>query len=189
LGLLARLYLLKGDLTATEAAIKEGYVGLNIEEPSSFAAIWIALAEVELAFIRQDYQQLNTEVDQFVTHLRRMDIRAFIPDALHLKGQALLALDQVEDAYTVLAEARAEAETLGSRRALWLILFALSQIEAQRGNPAEANNLRKQAREIVDYIAGHIKTPDSLVSSGLDLRASFLALPQVRAVMEDDPAA
>ena len=70
-------------------------------------------------------------------------------------------------------EARAEAEAIGSRRMLWQILFALSRLET---DPTEAERLRQQAREIAKYIADH--TPP-------DLRASFLALPAVQAVLTD----
>jgi len=62
------------------------------------------------------------------------------------------------------------------RRSLWPILSMLSQIEVQRGNTNEAENLHQQAREIIEYIADHAPP---------DLRSSFLALPSVRAVTEN----
>jgi hypothetical protein len=82
----------------------------------------------------------------------------------------------VEEAYEVLTEARAKSEGAGSRRVLWPVLLTLSQAATQRDHPAEAENLRQQARQIIEYIIDH--TPP-------DLRTSFLALPNVRAVRED----
>jgi hypothetical protein len=58
---------------------------------------------------------------------------------------------------------------------LWQILGAMSRIQAERGNPAEARALRAQAREILEFIADH--TPP-------DLRASFLNQPDARAVLD-----
>ncbi len=81
-------------------------------------------------------------------------------------GQDQLARDR-------LLEAHSAAEAIGSRRALWPILCALSQLEA---DPTEAERLRQQAVTIVEYIADHISTPE--------LHASFLELPQVGAVFE-----
>ena len=69
-------------------------------------------------------------------------------------------------------EARAEAEAIGSRRGLWPILYALSQLE---DDPAEAARLHKAAREILEYIADHIDQ--------VDLRASFLGLPDAQTVL------
>jgi hypothetical protein len=85
-----------------------------------------------------------------------------------------MGLGQLEAARKTLLEARAAAEAIGSRRMLWQILFALSQLEM---DPTEAKVLREQAREIINYIADH--TP-------LDLRTSFLGLPEVRMVLEPD---
>ena len=76
----------------------------------------------------------------------------------------------------MLCEARAEAEGMGVRRILWRILLTLSQAEERGGNPAEAQSLRRQAREVIGDIADHCPP---------DLRASFLNLPDVRDVMRE----
>jgi hypothetical protein len=55
---------------------------------------------------------------------------------------------------------------------LWQILFALSRLEP---DPAEAERMRKLAQEIVEYIAGNV--------GDTELRASFLGLPEVKAVL------
>ncbi len=96
-----------------------------------------------------------------------------MPDVLHLQGQAMLRLGQESAARDRLLEARAEAEAIGSRWLLWQILFSLSQLET---DPTEAQRLRRQAEEIIKYIADHI--------DDLELRASFLDLPDVQAIVE-----
>ena len=116
-------------------------------------------------------------MDELYADLRDSGLRFLLPDVLHLKGRALLeqGLTSAEETRKILVRARTEAEALGSRRSLWPILFTLSEVERQCGHPAEAEALLTQAREIVDYIAHHIVTPE--------LRSSFLDLAQVKAVL------
>lgn len=62
------------------------------------------------------------------------------------------------------------------RPTLWQILVALAATCDRQGRHAEAVELLGQARDIVHYIAEH---------SPADLRASFLALPQVQQVVDE----
>jgi len=178
IGVLTRLHVLNGDRAAAQAALREGLEELKPEGLQWFAPILLSLANAELALVRQDYPRVISVVDDLLADLHKAQTRAFTPDALYLKGKALLAMGplQAEEARGTLMHARSEAEALGSRRSLWPILVALSEIEAQHGNQAEAQALRRQAREIVEYIADHAGTPE--------LRASFLGLPHVRAAMD-----
>ncbi len=66
---------------------------------------------------------------------------------------------------------------MNSRRVLWQVLAAQSRVETQRGNLAEANALRAQAREVIEYIAS--QTPPQL-------RNSFLKVAQVRAALDPE---
>jgi tetratricopeptide (TPR) repeat protein len=173
----ARVHLAGGDLAAAEDALRDSSANLNLENPTNFTALWWILAKSELLLAKQDYQQAVTLTEESVDQLRRFGIRAFIPDGLCIKGEALLALGHLDAAHQVLTEARAEAEALGSRRNLWPILFALSQVETRRGNISEAQQLDQEVRDIIEYIADHAGSPD--------LRTSFLALPRVRQLFED----
>jgi hypothetical protein len=114
-----------------------------------------------------------TTTDKLISFIRATEARAFLPETLYLKSKAVLGLGQVDIARNNLVEARLTAETIGSRRMLWSILLALSQIEP---GPVKAEDLRRQAQEIVQDIANH--TPP-------ELRASFLNLPEVRAVLAE----
>ena len=173
----ARLHLLDGDLASAEAALQAGYRELKPEGLQWFAPILLPLVEAELALARQDGAHAITVLNKLIADLRESRTRLFIADALYLKGKALLALGRLEEADAVLVEARAEAEALGSRRTLWPILIVMSEIDARRGNHAEADSRRRQAREIVEYIADHAGTPE--------LRASFLGLPHVQDVRRE----
>jgi hypothetical protein len=111
--------------------------------------------------------------------LRSANLRLFLPDALHLKGQALFDLGRMDEASEALEEARLVAESIGSRRMRWQIQAGLSKVEAMRGDAERAEELRKQAAAAITYIAAH--TPSA------ELRGSFLSQPQVKAVL-DPPA-
>ena len=78
-------------------------------------------------------------------------------------------------------EAKAVAEDTGERTILWQILATLGDLEGMSGNQAEAERLRREAREIVNYIAEN---------AGSDaLRDSFLAQPAVARVLKENIAA
>jgi class 3 adenylate cyclase/tetratricopeptide (TPR) repeat protein len=172
---LARIYVLNRDLAAAQALVQEGRA---IYDPASlllFSHYTLALADGELALARQEYEGAVMRMDKMLTQLERAQTRPYIADALYLKSQALFALNRVAEARGALQTARARAEALGSRRNLWPILLAWSEIEAGQGDREKARALRQEAGAIIRYIAEHIHEPE--------LRASFLNLPHVRAVL------
>jgi len=175
LAILARLHLLAGDTEQAAAAMEEIY-----RQPTTkgigFWTFSVALAEGELAFSNGDHLGAITAMDELLVLLRSRGCRAYIPEALSIKGRAVLAQVRLDEAHEILAEARAEAEAQGARRILWLILATQGEIESQRGNLAEAQAVRLEAREIVQYIADHAPP---------ELRDSFLARPEVRDVMRE----
>jgi tetratricopeptide (TPR) repeat protein len=188
--MLARWQLQHGDLAAALETIAE--MRHEPREPGQLArTLWgehISFAESELALAQQSYSQAADIADQFVDVLRQMSLRRPLPEALHIKAQALLAQHEDDQAHDALTEARATAEAIGSRRTAWLILVALSGIESRRGNEHEAQSLRQQARSIIDYIANHCPPDPSALPSvaGQSLRESFLNLPDVHRVMSDE---
>jgi class 3 adenylate cyclase/tetratricopeptide (TPR) repeat protein len=173
LGTLARLYILDGNLDAGETAIQECYQGLKPESLQLFCRPWTILADGDLALAQQDFARAIALMDDLLTYLGRAKLRPFIPMAQYLKAQALLARGHADDARRVLNQARAGAQAIGSRRSLWPILGALSEIEAREGNHAQAESLRQEAWNIITYIADHCPP---------DLRESFLDLPRVREI-------
>jgi uncharacterized membrane protein len=91
-----------------------------------------------------------------------------------VKGTSLRALGRSDDAERVLREARQAADSLGFAPILWQIDMALGSIAADAGDTARAAELRGQAWTIVDHLAATIDDEQ--------LRASFLALPEVKVV-------
>ncbi|HLF27553.1 MAG TPA: hypothetical protein VJG32_14560 [Anaerolineae bacterium] len=176
---LARLSLLKGDLATAETFLQAaGDLLLSHLNLAQFLGADSApLANADLALVRQDYARALTLLDAFLDQLRRIEALKQAPEALYLKGQAYLAQDRLEEARQCLLAARAEAERMNVRRMRWRILAALSRIEAERDNAAEARRLRQQARKVIDYMAEHAGSPE--------LRASFLNSPDVQRVISE----
>lgn len=137
----------------------------------SIWALYLPVVEAELAVQQEDYAQALDVTDAFLTTLHQFEIRIYLLPTLYFRGQALLGQDQPDAAREYWLEACAIAEEMGSRRWLWPILFALSQLES---DPAEAERWCQQAREIIDYIAAH--TPPNP-------RASSFGLPEAQAVL------
>lgn len=170
---LARLNVLDGDRAAAAQAVQEGNAALP-DDWAQHAPIEMPLADAELAIADQDYARVIAVIEPLINRMREFKIRIFLSDALYLQGMALFKLNRIQDAHQILRDAYTEAEALGSRRMLWQILAAQSQLENERGNLAEAKALRVKARVIIEYIAAH--TPD-------ELRVSFLNLSSVREVL------
>jgi tetratricopeptide (TPR) repeat protein len=159
---MAQLHLRQGQFTEAESAIEYGKELFNQEIAPRYWQL-VILAEAELALRQGDYERALAATGDLPATLHQFGLRVYIPEALYLRGKILREMGEAEAAHRTLLEARAEAEALGSRRMLWQILGALSQLET---DPAEARHLRQQAHEIVQSIAGNISNPE--------LRVSFL---------------
>jgi tetratricopeptide (TPR) repeat protein len=179
LAVLAWLQWRSGDLAAVAPMLTEletGYQQLK-RQNAIVAHAWsaTALALGELMLAQRDAARAIALMDDMLATLRQYHVRPFVADALYLKAKALLMQNRKDEAYALLREARADAESLNARRILWQILMTLHDLEAQRGNGAAAQALRQQARELVRYMADHCP---------LTLRASFLQTPEVKAVTD-----
>jgi tetratricopeptide (TPR) repeat protein/class 3 adenylate cyclase len=171
LTLQAYLNLLQGNLSQAEQQLADCRAN---RKAAVFPLIstFCVLTEGELYLQQGDYEQACHLAESVLAELRQSGLWAHIPAALFLLGRALLALGQAEAARSRLLEAKDAADIIGSRRLLWPVLATLSQIEA---DPVAAQRFHDQARSIIGYILDHI--------SEADLRASFLDLPQVQAVL------
>jgi hypothetical protein len=174
LAVLARLRLWQSHLAEAATLVERmrqdpNQEGLGIFRPLGFQA------EAELALALSHYEQAGLMAEKAAGVTRQIGVRAYLPYILYLQGQACLGLGNLKAAHQAFTQARIEAEALSARRTWWKILAALAEIEAQWGNEAKAAQLRREARTILDYIIAHI--PES------GLQATFLALPEVRGVL------
>ena len=181
LAVLGYLHLMRAETKEAYAAIEEAFDESDSEDSETnlgFTGLYLA-AHVkirgEFDLHAQKYDRLLAHAEHMIALMNQRDVRICLPDALRLKGEALMGLGRSEEGRQSLVDALAEAEAQGSRRALWPILSALIQVEEQRGDEDAASKLRKQAREVMEYIAEHAGSPE--------LRDSFLSQPRIRAVL------
>ncbi len=174
--MVARLHLCAGKLVEARRAFDEIRRDVDRDALPAYALLFFDLVDAEVHMGAGDYTRVLALADETAPFLREAGIRLFLTDALYFKGRALLALNRVDEGRDSLRDARVLAEAIGSRRTLWRILAALSEIEAGRGNRPEAEALRRQAVEVIDFIADHCPR---------ELRASFLHRSDVRNVMRE----
>ena len=122
--------------------------------------VFLPWARAELALARGDASAALEAAGEGVRNVRQAGTRTHLDYALYLDGLALRALGRLDESRAALEEARAVAESLGSRWCLW-------QIQAALGD-------RGAARAIVLEIA----------TRAGEFGTSFLARADVRALVE-----
>ncbi len=172
LAALVQCHLAMGEIEPAESTVQQAR-----SDPywQAFPAYCIALdlAEGRLALAKGREKGALKIAEALLANLRQFGMRSYLPAALDISGTALLGMGNMAEARTRFLEARAEAEAMGAKDSLWPILLHLSQTES---DAADAAQLRHEARELVNYIADHSGSPE--------LRDSFMALPDVRLLVE-----
>jgi DNA-binding CsgD family transcriptional regulator len=97
-----------------------------------------------------------------------------IPALLKLKGEALIALGQVDEAEAALREARRGAEERGVRPLLWQVHRAQARLHRARKEYAEARGECATAQEIITALAATI---DDEAERNRFARAALASLP------------
>ncbi|MCB9157638.1 MAG: AAA family ATPase [Caldilineaceae bacterium] len=168
------LHLRQGDVAAAQelvTALADYRVVKERFGYMPFMWVRVGLAHGEFALAQGAFDQVIALMDALYDDLWEADIWYLRPDVLHLKGRALLALENIGNAHKVLQEACSAAERLGSQRALWPILVSLAEAAEQNGGPPAAKRLRQEARVIVEEMAQQMDTP---------VQDLFLGLPQIK---------
>jgi tetratricopeptide (TPR) repeat protein len=173
----AEILFLAGESEQAESMIAEANLGRLPGPVRGAAGAHVDILRGQLAAARGDYVRAVEIADAVTAWLHRHELRQFLPAALLLKSRALIASERQEEADPLLREARSRAEDMGFRRLLWEIDWELSRVAADRGDPAEAAALRAEAASTVSAI--------TVTIDDQELRASFLALPDVRAALSE----
>jgi ATP/maltotriose-dependent transcriptional regulator MalT len=176
--ILARIYLMSGDLPSAQAALPQSGFELTDEhltEAAMFGGVAIGMAAGELALAQGNTDLARRSVDRLITHLRRLGARLYLADALRLQSKVLLADGRVEEARQVLLEAREAAVASESRSAAWSIFDALADLEAAHGDVGKCEALRRETNEILALIAQNMGDPAR--------SSAFLSSPGVRDVL------
>jgi tetratricopeptide (TPR) repeat protein len=158
---LARLELRRGDRAAAERLLST-FPPENVEgiaaHSSPYAPSTTASAHIELALAQGRADRAIALADDLVALLDRTENSILVPSALHLRAQALKGLDRADEAYSVLREARRQAQAMELRYHLLSILVTSLEMEIERGDEEQTERVRRQARALIEYIADHTPT-------------------------------
>lgn len=178
-GMIALLRVWNGDLAVATALLERVRASNSETSLVHTLADFITFAEAELARAQRNFTRLLAITQRKYEVMQRSGERLFFPDVLYWQGRAYEGLGQPGAAWAALEAAQYEAEALEARRILWLILARRALLAEDHGQERLARRLREQAHETIHYIADHAPSPA--------LRASFLARPIVRDVLEGTP--
>ncbi len=173
----AEILFLAGEPEQAEFVLTHTELGRLPGPVRGAAGAHVDILRGRLAAARGDHVGAVEVADAVIAWLHGHELRQFLPAALLLKSRALIASKRPEEADPLLREARSRAEEMGYRRLQWEIDWELSRLAADRGDAAEAAALRAEAASILSEITDTI--------DDVELRSSFLALPDVRAALSE----
>jgi len=174
LGSLALLYVKLGALENAQAAIERAHL-YNPEHFLGFYTNYIPMAECELLLARQEYPQVLSTVDEILAAPEAKNARGILPYFLYYRGKALQGLGRLEEACISLDEACNLAQAISVRHPQWLALSSIADIYTRLGQSEVAENYRRTAREVIDFICSHAGT--------IELRSQFLEQQEVKQVL------
>ena len=170
---MVRIHLLRGDMESAQRVAGDAPLRPT-SIPYARFTIFVALANIELAYAKADYTTALTMTDELldeVTALTRLDV----PDVLRWKGLILTKLNHDKEALRVLTEACSLANGIGATLQLWLSYAAVADVNEKLGNGKDAESNRKEARKIIEQIAESLRE--------IGLAKSFLNQPQAKRLM------
>jgi tetratricopeptide (TPR) repeat protein len=170
-----RIHLELRSAQVEQAAATLQEIEAAVQTPMIWEVDAVLRARSEVALAQNDALHALQTTEAHVARLTESGLTAFMPEALVGLAQALARLGRIPEARHNLHEARDLVQHLGAPALEWLILSALGSFEAEHGHPAAASEPWARAREIVSAFAARVPTPE--------LRASFLARPDVRALL------
>jgi tetratricopeptide (TPR) repeat protein len=151
----AYLHMCLGDLDKADDLIRQSYEDLELHALSA-AALFTFPMDGHIRLARQEHAQALEASERLMGYLRQTRMKLFRADALFIKAQAFLGLGRIDEGREALAAAHNEAQARNTRRILWEILALQARLAGEDGQSEKALALRKQAREIVGFIAVHI---------------------------------
>jgi hypothetical protein len=169
---MVRAYVHQEDLVAAEQLWPLLELDVESEKPKPVTQE-ATIAYVELLFTSRQYQIVVALLEKLINQCLELEFLSRVGELYLLQALALLELEppQTTKARAALEEGLRLTREQGAKRILWKILLALAEL-----SPAEeAALMRREALEIVTWIAGNIEDQQLL--------ESFLNLPPVRSLM------
>jgi hypothetical protein len=122
-----------------------------------------------------EYQTALKLSEEAIGSMQDLHLRAFLPDLQMVKGVALVELGDIQAGLESLYNAYHEAVSTGARRSVLFVLAELIEAEMRNKNQAKADELRREGKEIVEYISSEIDDPE--------LQIIFLKSTPVQVIM------
>jgi tetratricopeptide (TPR) repeat protein len=160
---LARMYLLAGDLDATQATLAElGTVAYQQHRVGFIAHVWIGfcLVAAELSLRKGQPAEALTTAQSARADMDRAGLRYFLPDIQLLETEALASLGRADEALVAAGVAEQTAVMLGSQRILWEILAVQAELTATQGDAEAAATYGRRAWQVVDQMAATLDAAD-----------------------------
>lgn len=173
-GMAGILELQAGDLAAVRKTIADAEGVVNWSDLSTFGPIYLMLCRSELAQREGDFQRGLEEAKKMAERLRTAEIEDFLPELLLSQSRAHFGLEEYTAAEKVLDEAEGVARRTKARFALMETLAARGEFARAQGQTQDVRGLQEM-RELIGWLAEH---------APLELRATFLAQPKIRARLE-----
>lgn len=179
LAILAALHIERGEIRQAARVVANGLKHLDLQRMADL--FWwetfpILIPAAELALVQGEHARAKWFLEQLLEKYEHLRLVHLKPAILKLQGKVLRTLGDYDSAYQTLSEALELSDLMGSRREVWAICGALSQLEKERREPLKATRLQARAREEVAFVAAHAGTPE--------LRAMFLRRPEVQRIFQ-----
>lgn len=171
----ARFELVKGNYAAAEQLFEKATRNYDQTNFITFIPQYVEDARNDILIYRGKFEEALLAVDKMLGILDRLGILQCRPEFMLRKANTLAAMDGRDEALLVADEAILLCQRLGAHRLLWKLHALVSRLQAGAGRAAEAQQALLAARGEIDFLA--TRCPQ-------DLRASFLQLPAVQAVLD-----
>lgn len=175
LATIAYLNVLQRNLSAARAALERAEPIIIQDDLTTYGPLYVAFCNADVAELEGRYEDMFAIARTMAERLRTLGIRYYLPLFLLREGKAQYGLKAWDAAQEILEEGEELARSMQARFALWEILSVRGNIERERGNVEGARAHWNGARETIEWLAEHAPP---------DLRATFLAQPRVRAVLD-----
>jgi len=171
----ARYELLNGNYTAAETMLEKAMQNYYPENFITFTPQYVEDARNDLLMHKGEFASALEAMDNILAIVDRLGILQCRPEFMLRQANTLAALERRNETLAVLKEATSLCRRIQSHRLLWKIHALTSKLQMQNDQAAESQKSLEAAREEISYLADRCPS---------DLRALFLQLPGVRAVLE-----
>lgn len=175
-GALALAHLRSGNPEAAFQAVSDVSLEFGDETPPIYqwdrVRVRLELMIADLGAAENELATARRVCENVLEHLRTHHNQKFYMTFLLLNARICLAAGDLAEAEEILSSARDLCLEKNAQWSLWQALALLAQVQARRGNAAEAENYRTAARTRIESIAA--RTPEHLRAGFLKMALSRL---------------